>query len=86
MAESVASEAEKHKEAVNMETPPGLDPMEVHRNWAHTHMQTLMSGGYTQRQAMMDAMAQAQKTESPEILAAVSKACEEMPELTDTAQ
>jgi hypothetical protein len=77
MAESVVSDAEKHKEPEK--TPPGLDPMEAHRNWAHNHMQTLMSGGYTQAQAMMDAMAQAQKTESPEIIAAVSKACEELP-------
>ena len=76
MAESVVSDAEKHKEAVK---PPGLDPMEAHRNWAHQHMQTLMSGGYTQAQAMMDVMAQAQKTESPDILAAVTKACEELP-------
>ena len=73
IAESAASEAEKHK-----------DPMEEHRKWAHAHYQTLLSGGMPPQMAVMEVMNQAQKTGDAEIAEAVRQACETLP--VDTTQ
>ena len=71
MAESVVPEAATPGQA--------SDPMAMNREWTYQHVKTMMSGGLSQKDAMLDAAAQAQKTGEAAIIEVVGQTLETMP-------
>ena len=70
MAESAAHEAETPGQA--------SDPMAAHRVWTLQHVKTMMSGGLSLKDAMLDAAAQAQKTGEAAIIETVRQTLDTM--------